>query len=55
MTLTTLVSLSDLLNRWRVTDTVVIECRNCGASLDEDAEGCPHCGSQKIVRYNDLE
>jgi len=24
--------------------TVVIECRRCGASVDDPADDCPHCG-----------
>jgi RNA polymerase subunit RPABC4/transcription elongation factor Spt4 len=33
---------------------VVYECRDCGTSLDDDAESCPECGSDAISRY-DLE
>lgn len=30
---------------------VVVECRQCGANLSPDAEECPECGSDEIVRH----
>jgi len=27
------------------------ECRNCGTTLDDDAEECPSCGERGIARY----
>ncbi|GAA0464309.1 hypothetical protein GCM10008985_21430 [Halococcus dombrowskii] len=29
----------------------VVECRNCGASVDPDSECCPRCGSSEIASY----
>lgn len=55
MTLATTLSITDLLDQWFGTDTVIIECRNCGASLDEHAESCPQCGNEETVRYEGLE
>jgi predicted Zn-ribbon and HTH transcriptional regulator len=32
--------------------TVVVECRDCGWTIDEDdIEECPACGSTEIARY----
>lgn len=55
MTLATTLSIIGLLDQWFGTDTVIIEGRNCGESLDEHAESCPQCGSEEIVRYDGLE
>ncbi|MBX0348921.1 MULTISPECIES: hypothetical protein [Haloarcula] len=28
------------------------ECRQCGTTVDDDADGCPACGSTEIARYD---
>jgi rubrerythrin len=33
-------------------DGTLYECRNCGKSLDEEAEECPACGGSEIAEYN---
>jgi len=30
---------------------VVIECRNCGTTVDPETEECPDCGGTEFVRY----
>ncbi|MFT4883266.1 MAG: putative OB-fold protein [Natronomonas sp.] len=30
---------------------VVYECRNCGATLGPDADGCEECGATDVARY----
>jgi rubrerythrin len=29
----------------------LIECRRCGTSVDETADGCPSCGSDEFARF----
>jgi hypothetical protein len=31
---------------------VVVECCQCGTSIDSNAEECLDCGSEEIVRYH---
>lgn len=31
--------------------TVIVECRQCGTSLDESDDGCPYCGKSETVRF----
>jgi len=31
--------------------TVVRECRDCGTTLDEDSDACPHCDEGDVVRH----
>jgi len=35
----------------RPSDSVLYECRNCGKTLEEEAEECPSCGSEEISKY----
>ena len=30
---------------------VVVECRHCGANLDDVTQPCPECGNGEAVRY----
>ncbi|MEZ3143144.1 hypothetical protein [Halobaculum sp. MBLA0143] len=30
---------------------VLIECRNCGRTLDEDTGACPACEATEFARY----
>lgn len=30
---------------------VLVECRNCGRTLDEDAAVCPACEATEFARY----
>ncbi|GAB3672708.1 hypothetical protein GCM10028856_26350 [Halopiger thermotolerans] len=30
---------------------IVYECRRCGTTVDETADGCPECGSEAIVQH----
>ncbi len=30
---------------------VVVECRNCGATVESETEECPDCGTSEFVRY----
>jgi len=30
---------------------VVVECRQCGATVDPAADQCPECGAIEICRY----
>lgn len=32
-------------------NALLVECRRCGTSLDEDSEKCPECGSEDLSRY----
>jgi rubrerythrin len=36
---------------WLADDGVVYECRNCGTTLDADADECPACDGDKVVCY----
>jgi rRNA maturation endonuclease Nob1 len=29
----------------------LFECRNCGKTLEEEAEECPECGGEDIASY----
>lgn len=31
--------------------TVVVECRRCGTSLEEDVDNCPYCGDASVARF----
>lgn len=31
--------------------SVVVECRNCGTTLDTEAESCPCCGEADTNRF----
>jgi len=31
---------------------VVIECRQCGATVDPETDTCPECGATGFCRYN---
>jgi rubrerythrin len=30
---------------------VIIECRNCGTTVERETEECPDCGASEFVRY----
>jgi uncharacterized OB-fold protein len=30
---------------------VVVECRQCGATVNPETDECPECGATKICRY----
>jgi len=30
---------------------VVIECRNCGTTIEPRTEDCPDCGQQEFIHY----
>lgn len=30
---------------------VLVECRQCGATLDGEGDPCPECGSSESARY----
>lgn len=30
---------------------VVVECRQCGATVDPETDQCPECGATEICRY----
>lgn len=32
-------------------ERVVLECRDCGTSVETDEEPCPSCGSDNIVTH----
>lgn len=32
-------------------ERVLVECRNCGQTCDEDPEVCPACGSSEFAQY----
>jgi len=29
----------------------ILECRNCGTTVDADGDRCPHCDSEEIATY----
>lgn len=31
--------------------TVVVECRRCGTSLEEEVDVCPYCGETETARF----
>ncbi len=33
------------------TQESVVECRNCGANVEPEAESCPLCASTEIAHY----
>ncbi|ELZ84483.1 hypothetical protein C455_00082 [Haloferax larsenii JCM 13917] len=35
----------------RPSDSVLYECRNCGYTLEKEAEECPSCCSEDISKY----
>ena len=35
----------------RSTQEPVVECRNCGANVEPEAESCPLCASTEIAHY----
>lgn len=37
---------------WSDTQTEIVECRNCGRSLETADGPCPSCGSDEIARYS---
>jgi len=47
------MSVRALLGRLLSSDgtVVVVECRQCGANLTPDADECPECESNDLVRY----
>ena len=34
------------------TQVSIVECRDCGASVEPDTESCPNCKSSEIAHYN---
>lgn len=32
-------------------ETVVIECRRCGANGQNESDPCSNCGNESVVRY----
>jgi rubrerythrin len=47
-----MVSIRASLRRLLGEASVVYECRECGTTLEYDAEECPSCGSGAISRYD---
>jgi rubrerythrin len=45
-------ALSTLLRHVFGSDSVLYECRNCGTTLEEDAERCPECGAADVATYH---
>ncbi|OYR77071.1 hypothetical protein DJ84_22200 [Halorubrum ezzemoulense] len=45
-------SLVKRLRHWLATDSVVYECRNCGTTLEDQQNTCPHCGAEDTIRYD---
>lgn len=43
--------LSRVLDDLRPEDCEIFECRNCGKTLEEEAEECPECGEEDIASY----
>ena len=35
----------------REPDTVVLECRHCGTTLESATDTCPVCDADAVVRY----
>lgn len=35
----------------RPSDSELFECRNCGQTLEEEAEECPECGGEDMASY----
>ena len=47
-------SLVQRLRDWLDDESVVYECRNCGATVEDPRDSCSVCGTDDIARY-DLE
>jgi len=41
-----------LRSLFRLRQTVVYECRQCGRTVDGDTGRCPVCGTESIARYH---
>ena len=47
-----MVSFTNYFRRWFTPDATVYECRNCGTTLDVEAESCPNCEPEAINCYD---
>ncbi|SIR68340.1 Ribosomal L32p protein family protein [Haladaptatus litoreus] len=47
-----MLSLVQRLRHWLAAESTLYECRNCGITLEEQRDTCPHCGAEDIARYD---
>ncbi len=47
------MALPVIVQQWLSLDeSVILECRHCGTSLDTTEQTCPTCGSTEIVEFD---
>lgn len=47
-----MIPLTHRIRHWFASEDVLVECRNCGTTLEAGADVCLECDSTEISRYD---